>query len=833
MIFVYLKLAVRLLARNSFFSIVNILGLSIGFAAFFSLWQYSTSELKSDQHHKDFERIFRVGMHQKWDEPGNTGNLTFGPSRASLPPRFKSDFPEVESYVRVLEQGGFFQEDLMDAHGTRMVVSHTRRNGEEQIFRETNAAYADRNFFEFFGITMIHGEARTALAGVNFVALSRSLSRKYFGKENPIGEILMLNDSVAMKVSGVFEDFPHNSKLSYDMVISNERLLTKWSDVYWGGTQNFIKLKDATSGKDFEKKLHDQKQRYWGDELKACNCDRELFVQPLKEITFGNRYIGDEGAYKSKTTLITLKIVSVIVLLMAWINYVNLSIASLSNRIKEFGARRVNGATAMDLVKQFVTESAMINLIAVGVALTILQMIRQPLEHLFEIYLVELWSTKPEVWLALLITILCGIVITGAYPAYVCIVRQPRSLLTTKYSSGKSFVKSALTTLQFTVALALISWVFVVYMQLNYILKKDIGLDQQGVIIVEGPIVKPRLYDQKFDAFVSQLSSIPAISGATSSCYMVGDATDKPGDVKIVGSMAKTGSDANGVRENFVPFFGLKVLAGRNFVADDRPDVVILSRITAERLGFKDPGEAVGRKVQVNTGRWHNQQYGEVVGVIEDYNIVPYFNYGGSNTVVSSEGGFGIFLTHKNQMFADLTQQNLAIRVDLARIDQVIAEVAKLYHSTFPDNTFEWRFLDDQIAGIYGKEKVARNQILMFTILAIGIACMGLVAMMTHRIFEMTKEVGIRKVLGASVLEIVRVLVQSTGAQFLTAAMFAIPLSYYLGDQYLQKYSERIVLSWWHYAVPIAILFMIMCGAIANMLGKVLHSNPVESLKHE
>ncbi|MEJ1240595.1 ABC transporter permease [Chryseolinea sp. T2] len=833
MILVYIKLAFRLLIRNSFFSLVNVVGLSIGFAAFFSLWQYATSELMTDQHHKDYERIFRVGMHQTWDEPGNTGNLTFGPSRASLPPRFKSDFPEVESYVRVLEQGGFFQEDLIDAHGTRMVVSHRKQNGEEQIFRETKASYADRNFFEFFGISMIHGEASTALAGVNFVAVSRTLSEKYFGNENPLGEILLLNDSIAMKVSGVFEDFPHNSKLSYDMVISNERLLTKWSDVYWGGTQNFIKLKRGTSGPDFEKKLHDQKLRYWGDELRKCTCDRELFVQPLADITFGNRYIGDEGAYKSKITLITLQFVSVIVLLMAWINYVNLSIAALTNRIKEFGARRVNGATAMDLVKQFVIESTMINLIAVGLALTILQMIRQPLEGLFEIYIVELWSTKPEVWLALLITIVCGIAITGAYPAYVCIVRQPRSLLTTKYSGSKSFVKSALTTLQFTIALALISWVFVVYLQLNYVLKKDVGLDQQGVIIVEGPVVRPRNYDQTFETFVRELSRLQGIVGATSSCYMVGDATDKPGDVKIVGSTARTGSDANGVRENFIPFFGLKILAGRNFVADDRHDAVIVSRITAERLGFKDPGDAIGRRVLVNTGRWHNQQYGELVGVVEDYNIVPYFNYGGSNTVVTSEGGFGIFLTHNNALFPDLSQQNVAVKVDLANVDRVMTEVVKLFDRTFPGNTFEWRFLDEQIAGVYGKEKVARNQILMFTIQAIGIACMGLVAMMTHRIFEMTKEVGIRKVLGASVFEIVRVLVQSTGAQFVIAAMFAIPLSWYLGNQYLQKYSERIQLSWWHYVVPIGILLVIMCSTIANMLHKTLRSNPVDSLKHE
>ena len=833
MILVYVKLAARLLLRKPFFSFINILGLSIGFAAFFSLWQYSTAELKTDQHHKDFDRIFRIGMHQRWDEPGTAGNLTFGPSRASLPPRIKSDFPEVESYVRVCEQVGFFQEDLIDGHGLRMVVAHTNGNGERRIFKETKSAYADRNFFEFFTIPMIYGNAANALAGVNYVALSRTLSEKYFGGTDPTGELLSLNDSIVLKISGVFEDFPHNSKFFYDMVISNERLLTKWSDVYWGGTQNFVKLTKGASGVELEKKLHLQKARYWGDELTACGCDRELFVQPLTEIMFGNRFIGDDGMYKSRISLITLKIVSVIVLLMAWINYVNLSIAALSSRMKEFGARRVNGASAMDLVKQFVTESTMINLIAVAVALTILQLVRRPLEDLLEIYLVDLWSTQPEIWIALFITIACGILITGVYPAYVCILRQPRSLLTTKYSGNRSFVKSLLTTLQFTAALALISWVFIVYLQLDYVLKKDIGLDKEGVIIVEGPVVRQKHYDQTFETFVARLKNLPGMVAATSSCYMVGDATDKPGDIRIAGTNIRTGVESNGVSETFVPFFGLQVLAGRNFVTDDRPDAIVVSRRTAERLGIKDPADAVGMRVQVNTGKWNNQQVGEVVGVIEDYNAVPYFNYGGSNTVVSSEGGFGIFFTHKNSMFPDLVQQNVAIKVDLDHVDEVMTEVMKMFHHTFPGNTFEWRFLDDQIAAVYGEEKVARNQILMFTILAIGIACMGLVAMMTHRIFEMTKEVGIRKALGASVIEIVRVLVQSTGVQFLAATMFAIPLSWYLGNQYLQKYSERISLSWWHYFVPICMLLLIMCCAIANMLQKTLRANPVDSLKHD
>jgi putative ABC transport system permease protein len=492
----------------------------------------------------------------------------------------------------------------------------------------------------------------------------------------------------------------------------------------------------------------------------------------------------------------------------------------------------VNGATVFDLFKQFVTEAIVTNLIAVAAALTILQLVRQPLASVLEIFVVDLWSTKPEVWIALGVTLLCGVMITGFYPAYVCIRRQPRTLFSMKSASSKSFVKSLLTTIQFAVAIVLISWVFVVYLQLNYILKKDVGLNQDGVILIDGPVVKPPDFAQKFETFVKEMNNLPAIAGATSSRYMIGDATDKPGNVRIVGSDTDTGADGNGVNEDFIPFFGLKMLAGRNFVANDRADAVILSWITAQRLGFKNPTDAIGTKVQLNTGNWNVRKFGDVVGVVEDYRLVPFFNYSGTNTIMS-EGGFGLFLTYRNALFPELTPENLAIRVDLSRVDEVLPVVQRLYQSFFPANTFEWRFLNEQITRVYGNEKVARNQILMFTCLAIGIACLGLVAMMTQRIFDMTREVGIRKVLGASIFELTRTLVQNTSAQFLIAAALGIPLSVYLGVQYLQYYSERIALSWWHYGMPIGILLALMSCAVAHMLWKALRANPVDSLKHE
>lgn len=827
----YLKLSLRLLIRNPFFTLINVGGLAIGFTSFFVLWQYSTTELKTDRHLKDFERIGRIGFSWSWGEDGQSGHITFSISNANIPPQLAIDFPEVESYVRISEQGGFFQNDLHSGHGARVVIAR-RTNGEEHIFKEDNLAYADRNFFDFFGIPLISGDASTVLAGVNFVAISQSTAKKYFGNNNPIGQELTLNDTIALNVTGVYENLQHNSHFNYDMIISNEGLLAKWSNAVWGGTQNLVKLRTA-SFKDFENKIKAKKEKYWA--YVQCNgCTLAPFVQPLKEIAFSQGFIGDETSpQKSRPLLLTLGTIAIVILVMAWINYLNLSISRLSNRMKEFATRRVNGATARDLIVQFLIEAAFINVIAIGISLTILQVIPGPLDLLFDIHIAELWSTKIDVGVVLFLSIISGILITGLYPAYVCIKRHPRDLFRMGASpQSKGVVSSILTTFQFAAATVLILWTFVVYLQLNFILHQDPGFNRDNIITIDGPITKQDNYEHRVDILVNQLKNLPDIRNATLSRYVIGEPGNKPGSIKTSGATLAPGAECNGVDENFIPLFGLKLVAGRNFVKDDRNDVVIISTFSANGLGFKKAEDAVGTKVQVVTGDWGGFKEAEVIGVIEDYRRFSYFNFSSANTTFA-EGGRGLFLTYKNKLFPELTSDNIAVNIKMENTDETIRTMEQLYKTFFPGNVFEWRFLDDHINQVYTSETVMRNQILMFTILAIGIACLGLVAMMSQKIVEKTKEIGIRKILGAKSRQIGKILIHATVLQLVVASMAGIPVAYYLKDQYLQKYSEQITISWWYYAIPIGILMFILFSTISIMLWKAVRRNPVETLKYE
>ena len=834
MILHYIKLAARLLARNPFYTFVNVIGLAIGFTCFITLWQYSRSELSADQKYQDFERIARIGFEWSFLEGDQQGHITFSASKADLPPLLKQDFPEIESFVRISEQAAFFQNDLHEGHGRRIVIATANATRDNKIFKETNLAYADRNVFQFFGIPLISGDAEKVLSGVNYVALSKSTAEKYFDEKDPVGEFLILNDSINLYVNGVFDDLPHGSRLQYDMIISNEGLLTKWSNVYWGGTQNFIKVRN-TPLNEFEKKLKSNVKKYWAHILNTCNgCTITPFVQPLNDIAFNRGLIGDEGFQrKSKAMLMTLGTVAVVVLVMAWINYINLTLSRSSNRMKEFGTRRANGAGISDMVLQFLTEAAVINLLAICVALTVFQIIRSPLSTFFDIHVGNIWSIKTTMWAPIVGVVLGGIFITGFYPAYICIRHQPRLLLARVLRTpNKNRVSVGLTTFQFSSAIVLIFWALVVYSQLNFILEKETGYNRNGIVTIEGPVTRQTNYQQSIESLAERFKALKKVNGVTLSRYAIGEPGNKPGSITRLGTTVSSGVECNAVDENFIPFFGLQMIAGRNFVRDDRSDAVVISRPAATAIGFDDPEKAIGAKVMVGTGDWGVTKEAEVVGVIEDYRRFPFFDLSESNTVYAA-GGLGIFLTYKNKLFRELISEFISANISTGNLEELITSMESTYKSHYPGNVFEWQFLDDRLAQVYINEKFGRNQILLFTMLAIGIACLGLIAIMNHKVIERTKEIGIRKILGAKSIHLGKLLVHSTIVQLSVAFLISIPIAYYLAQQYLQKYAERISLEWWYYVSPAVILFVIMFFTISGMILRAVRTNPVDSLRYE
>ncbi len=829
----YLKLALRLLIRNPFFTFINVIGLSIGFASFFALWQYATSELKVDRYHKDYDRIGRLGMNWDWTEDnGKTwGHMTFSLTKPSLPPRFQQEYPEVESTLRTLGQPGFFQLDLVP-HKQRIMIAVDKGDGRKEIFKETRIRYADENLFDFFTIPLLSGLKNEVLSEPNSAVLSESIATKYFGSQNPVGKLITLNDSIALKITGVFQDFPHNTHLDFNIVLSNQALLTRWNNAWLGLTHNYVKLKPGASFQNFEDKLKADTEKYLGENLKAMpNVKLDMFIQPLSDVAFSKSFTGDDFPIRSKIILMALATLSVVVLVMAWANYINLAVSRTTKRMKEFATRKAIGAAALDLIKQLLIESALVNFLALALALSFLQILRQPLAEFFNIHIGNFWITNISTWLFFGSITIGGILLTGIYPALLCLGRDPRVLL--MKSAEKKIVPAALSTIQFTSAIALIAWGFTVFLQLDYILTKDTGLNKEQVIVVESPINKSNHYQHDMEVLINQLEGYPPVEKVAGCWKMPGD-LNPGGVVRRIGGNISLGVDCNGVDENFIPLFEVRMMAGRNFIKDERKDVILVSQIAAERLGFKKAEEAVGARVEVQIGDLKEWREVEIIGIINDYRLDHLFNFNESNSNLANGGkGNGLLLSYMTTITDQYITEKIALKMNTSEIDQAVSGIEALFKKSFPGNAFSWYFLDAHINRFYGSEKFARNQLILFAVLAIGIACLGLLGMIANKVVDKTKEIGVRKVFGARSIHIGMILINTTIRQFVLSVLFGVPLAWYLSQQYLEKYSEQISLHWWHYALPVLILLVIMFFSIVFLLFKAAKTNPTESLRYE
>jgi len=815
----YLKLSLRLLVRNPFFTMINVLGLSVGIAAFLVLWQHATSELKMDQHHKDYQRMARIGAHWNWNEEGQIGRLTWGNIMAFQFNMILEDFPEIEDFTR-------FQTE-----SSKKI--RVQKNGERTLHNETRLIRADTNLFDFFAIPLIYGDKHQVLKQANAVVLSQRTAMKYFGDVNPVNQLLTIDETTTLVVSGVFENLPHTTHLEFDVVLSNVGREKEWNGtlVFW--TQCYVKLNRPYAFDELTDRLDQHKDRYWEALINLYPQSRgDMFAQPLEEIAF-NPGSGDSFKPRSRFSLVTLATISVLILAMAWINSINLNVSRTSKRLKEIATRKVSGAQTKDFLKQFLMESVITNLLAVAVALTAIQLTREPLYFLFDIQLLELKSVPLGDWIVAWLFVGSGIIVTSMYPALMSSAFSPRLLFSIHARpSSKSVFPALLTTVQYAAAFALITWGFIMYAQLNFILHKDLGVDKANVVILDAPIVKPSTYDADMHYLLTQISSRHSVT-FSNSIFRLPHVEElrvkRPGQ-----DVYKVINSNGGVDETFIPFYGIRMLAGNNFRANNRKDAIIVSRHVTRRLGYERFEDALGAKVEVLLGIGETQATPvemEITGIIEDYRLRSFLNDGNSDT--QDEIGRGLGFTFKNAMFSDMVPEHISIRLPMANVEEQMSEIEDAFEKVFPGSVPHWYFLEDRINDVYRQEKISGNQIALFTSLAICISCLGLLGMISNKVEEKTKEIGIRKVLGAGIQQICNVLLQTTVRQVVAATLLGIPIAYYMGNQYLGRYYERIDLQWWHFTAPVILLLLILFATISSMLWKAAMSNPVEALKYE
>jgi putative ABC transport system permease protein len=836
MILNYLKLAIRLLLRNPFFTMINLVGLAMGFAAFFVLWQHSRSELRSERFISGHDQIYRLTHHYRGYGPYSHFSGMFGNLDGTFAKLLVRTHPDLNENVRFCPQNTFRRFFTGD-HDKEVVLVREMPDGSKRSFKEDHLSYADANLFTFFSFPMLRGSAETCLSDPTSMVISQALAKKYFGNEEPIGKTLMINETITVKISGVFADLPGNSHFDFQAVMPLSRIETHFTDIDPAHEANFrlyVRLKDGIDHSILLRRISHTDSLYLLPHFIKWSMffHRTPSFQPLTDIVF-QKVRQDSFEPKSKTLLQIFSWTSLFVLLLGWINYMNLSISSHKRRLKEITARLALGARPRQFIAQFIVEAAVINALAVVLAFTIIQACKIPLERSLNFTYPQLTEIDAQSWVMLVLILATGLIMSGFYPALIAITNMSakfRALLKLRTSDNR--IAQGLTIVQFLIALTLTVWVFTVSRQMNYILLKDLGLAKENVIVVTLPYPGDRSWENEIDRFCRELSKLAQVQDFAVSSSVAGDLDPNGIGLQPSANSPFLGVATNGgIDERFLPFYKIPIIEGRNFLPDHPADkngiIVSLNALKWLEIPLR---EAIGKTILVERSAWtHDMRPATIIGVCEDYKHQPLLH--GFRGHWSN--GAGIALTYGKNLDHENEPKKISVRIAATNVEQTVREIKKRYVESFDGQVFHWTFLDDNINRHYRDETKARNQILIFTLIAMTIAGLGVFGMITNKVIERTKEIGIRKVMGAALQNIAAILVNTTAKQTAISIILGVPLAWFLTQKYLEKFTERIELGWWHFAVPILCFVAILLATISVVIWKAARANPVDSLRYE
>lgn len=815
----YFKTAWRNLMKNKVFSLINIAGLSIGMAACLLILQYVSFELSFDQFNKNADDIYRVVNDRYQDgKLMQHGTITY----SAIGKAMQDDFPEVVNHTRVVS----FTKEI--------ITYNTKKIGNLTVLA------VDNSFLSMFTYPLSAGNAQTALQEPNTVIISETLARKLFdvrdndftaliGKEITAGE-----DSLPYKVTAICKDVPGNSHLQFDMLLSYVTLYSgasPWKDADYSFTDSdfwhYIQLKHGTDYKELEAKLPAFSSRHFQGN-KISGSVEKFYLQPLSKAHLYSDFEYEIGNTGSATVVWGLLIIAVLIIVIAWVNYVNLATAKSLERAKEVGVRKVSGATRSQLIKQFLTESFILNIISLAAAFAIVTLLQSSFNGLVQhqlslSYLFEKGLSGYSITAAIIILIVTGIAASGFYPAFVLSSFKPILVLKGKYTTSNkgTFLRKVLVVGQFAITIALIIGSFVVYSQMQYVNKQDLGFNMSQMFVIRGPELTQ--WDSSFiskqNTFINEVKQIPHVNGAAYSWRLPGDEWGRSFNVHRTNAQSNLNVAIRnmGISPGYINVYQMKLLAGRNFdINDYNPDwdklhAVILNEEATKLLGFSSPQDAIGKQIVQGNHTW------DVKAVVADfhekslhYAIEPVMFYPASNT---------------NSPFS--------IKVDAADLASTIKAVKEKYDTFFPGNLFDYFFLDDKFNQQYANDQLFGKVFAIFSGFAIFIACLGLLGLSLFATAQRTKEIGVRKVLGASVSNIIVLISKDFVKLVMVAFVIATPVAWYIMHNWLQNFAYRIDISVWVFTSAGLLALIVAMATISFQSIKAAIANPVKSLRTE
>jgi putative ABC transport system permease protein len=803
----YFKSAFRNFFKHKSFTFLNLIGLTLGIVASLLILQYVKYERSFDTFHAKAKDIYRI-QYNGWQG----GKLRFECAAAvpAVGPALKNNFPEVKQFTRLYPVSG--------------VISYESPEHGLISFLEQKMQITDPAVFDVFDFKLMKGNKETVLKGPDKVVISQKAARKYFGDDDPIGKSIAWDGHRKFEVTGIFQDIPENSHIKFDFMFSYQTLDNQTknaSETAWGwyDFNTYVLLAAGTDVKALQAKWDAYLRKERSETWKKTNSREEFILQPLLDIHLYSNLLQESQPEErgDGDSVYALTVIALFILIIAWVNYINLATARSFDRANEVGVRKVMGAQKGQLIKQFLAESFLVNWMAAILAIVLVRAAwplfsdlsgrKIPMEYMFQ----------KDFWILVGILFITGAFLSGFYPAIILSSFQPIAVLKGKAmkASQGSFLRKSLVVFQFVASVVLISGSIVVYQQLNFMTHQDLGVNIDQTLVLKGPGVTDSLYDQKIESFKNEVLRISGIKSMTTSSNVPGDEIFWANGIKrLVGGPENSISGYTvGIDGDYVSSFDLKIAAGRNFDLSYPNDKkrVLLNRAMAEALDFKNPALALGEKVI------QGRDTLEIAGVLENYHQM------------SLKEAVTPLVFRFNPSFSSY----YSFKIETNNYQDIVNSLDDQWKTYFPGNPMDYFFLDRFFSRQYEHDRQFGRVFAIFTGLAIFIACLGLFGLASFMTVQRTKEIGIRKVLGSSSSKIVMLLSMGFIQLVLIANLIAWPLAWYIMNSWLQAFPYRItinpVLFVWAGLGVVIIAFL----SVGFQTFKAARVNPAQTLKYE
>ena len=761
------------------------------------IFLYISHELSYDDFHSRGKDIYRVVRTGDLNNDGKIDDVAYlsGPYSIAL----RNDYPDaIQKAVRVMPDNDLFTYKSI-------------------TFNEKKVYIVDSNFFQLFDFPLVKGSPASVLSEPKSIVLTEESAKKYFGNEDPLGKILQMNKDLQLKVTGIAKNVPSNSHLDFDMLvpISNFKYFDSVKNFPNNGLFVYVQLNPKINPQQLRDQFPHFMDKYMGSYYKQSGFKMGLDLEPLKEIYFNDLQF-DNVKHGNKKIVFIFMSIAILILIIACINFMNLATARAADRSKEVGLRKVLGAIRKQLVWQFMLESFLYAAFSAFLALGILQLLMPSYNYLLGYELASYWK-DPYVYIFILGIIIVIGVLAGIYPALLLSSFSPIESLKGKLKLGKNgaFFRKTLVVFQFSISVLLIISITIISSQMNYVRNMDLGFNKEQSMLVK--IDNKAIYEGR-NLFKKSLQNDPSVINVS---LMSGE----PGgfhDVHSFIAEAKPGEnflfDTEFADFEFVKSLGLKIIAGRDFSAKfptDSTQSVLINRTAAMKLGYKDPGQAIGKWI-ANVNR-EESKHRAIVGVVEDYHFVSLKESIEPMVISTSE---------------DWRVAVIRLKPN-SKLSSTIENIKKLYSSAAPGYPFEYNFLDEEFNRHYNDDIKQGTVLSVFSGIAIFIACLGLFGLASYTAIKRTKEIGVRKVLGSSIQNIVLLLSKDLLKPVLLGTLIAIPIGHYVMSKWLQSFAYRVDIQWWMFVVSAFVAILIALLTVSFQAVKAALANPIKSLRTE